>query len=69
MVNKRFLLGIILRDTCITDLKVIIIKCSSVLPVCALFASCLQDLIQLLHHHGDVDLCALGKHLGLFLTD
>lgn len=41
----------------------------AVLPVSALFASCLQDLIQLLHHHGYVDLCALGKHLGLFLTD
>lgn len=37
------------------------------LPVCALFASSLQDLIQLLHHHGHVDLCAFGKHLGLFL--
>lgn len=39
------------------------------LPVCALFASCLQDLVQLLHHHRDVDLCAFGKHLGLFLED
>lgn len=41
----------------------------AMLPVCALFASCLQDLIQLLHHHRYVDLCTLGKHLGLFLID
>ena len=38
------------------------------LPVCALFASCLQDLIQLFHHHRCVDLCAFSKHLGLFLS-
>lgn len=37
------------------------------LPVCAFFASCLQDLIQFLHHHWHVDLCAFSKHLGLFL--
>lgn len=41
----------------------------AVLPVCALFASCLQDLIQLLHHHCCVDLRAFGKHLGLFLLE
>jgi len=40
----------------------------AMLPVGALFASCLQDLIQLLHHDGYVDLCAFGKHLGLFLN-
>lgn len=39
-----------------------------VLPVCALFASGLQNLIQLLHHHGHVDLGAFSKHLGLFLV-
>lgn len=39
------------------------------LPVGALFASCLQDLIQLLHHHSCIDLSAFGKHLGLFLID
>lgn len=38
------------------------------LPVCAFFASGLQDLIQLLHHHWHIDLCAFSKHLGLFLV-
>lgn len=38
-------------------------------PVCALLASRLQDLVQLLHHHGRVDLRPLGKHLGLLLQD
>lgn len=37
-------------------------------PVCPFFASGLQDLVQLLHYHGHVDLCAFGKHLGLFLV-
>lgn len=37
------------------------------LPVGAFFASGLQDLIQLLHHHRYVDFRAFGKHLGLFL--
>lgn len=41
--------------------------CVSFLPVCAFFASCLQNLIQLLHNHRYIDLCAFGKHLGLFL--
>lgn len=39
------------------------------LPVCALFASCLKNLIQLLHHHRYIDFCAFGEHLGLFLVD
>lgn len=39
----------------------------SFLPVCALLASCLQDLIQFLHHHWYIDLSAFSKHLGFFL--
>lgn len=37
------------------------------LPVCSFLSSCLQDLVEFLHHHGCVDLCAFGEHLGLFL--
>lgn len=41
---------------------------NAVVPVCSFFASCLQDLIQLLHHHRCVDLGAFSKHFGFLLN-
>lgn len=60
--------------TCVTDFWISyqtggVLVSDAALPVSALFASCLQNLIQLFHHHSCIDLSAFSKHLGLFLVD